>query len=256
MAYTGVYERTIFYNPVNKYSVISVKTSDRSIPEKARSAYRHRDNMIHFAAVGYELPRTDQVSMILDGEWKEGKNGVQLHVTQCEEVVPQTREGIKGYLSSRLIKGIGGKTAELIVDRFGADTLNVLENEPERLLEIRGVSKAKLEEIIASYNESRALRDLMLLLAPFQITPPPPQRSMTILAHAAWISCGTTPLSSARYPVSASSAWTRSCGKTTGLSIPPCVSVVRYLPRWRAQREMAAICIWRRSSFIKRLCRF
>ena len=171
MAYTGVYERTIFYNPVNKYSVISVKTSDRSIPEKARSAYRHRDNMIHFAAVGYELPRTDQVSMILDGEWKEGKNGVQLHVTQCEEVVPQTREGIKGYLSSRLIKGIGGKTAELIVDRFGADTLNVLENEPERLLEIRGVSKAKLEEIIASYNESRALRDLMLLLAPFQITP-------------------------------------------------------------------------------------
>ena len=171
MAYTGIYERTIFYNPVNKYSVISVKTSDRSIPEKARSAYRHRDNMIHFAAVGYELPRTDQVSMILDGEWKEGKNGVQLHVTQCEEVVPQTREGIKGYLSSRLIKGIGGKTAELIVDRFGADTLNVLENEPERLLEIRGVSKAKLEEIIASYNESRALRDLMLLLAPFQITP-------------------------------------------------------------------------------------
>lgn len=171
MAYTGVYERTIFYNPVNKYSVISVKTSDRSIPEKARSAYRHRDNMIHFAAVGYELPRTDQVSMILDGEWKEGKNGFQLHVTKCEEVVPQTREGIKGYLSSRLIKGIGGKTAELIVDRFGADTLNVLENEPERLLEIRGVSKAKLEEIIASYNESRTLRDLMLLLAPFQITP-------------------------------------------------------------------------------------
>ena len=155
MAYTGIYERTIFYNPVNKYSVISVKTSDRSIPEKARSAYRHRDNMIHFAAVGYELPRTDQVSMILDGEWKEGKNGVQLHVTQCEEVVPQTREGIKGYLSSRLIKGIGGKTAELIVDRFGADTLHVLENEPERLLEIRGVSKAKLEEIIASYNERR-----------------------------------------------------------------------------------------------------
>lgn len=46
MAYTGIYERTIFYNPVNKYSVISVKTSDRSIPEKARSAYRHRDNMV------------------------------------------------------------------------------------------------------------------------------------------------------------------------------------------------------------------
>lgn len=256
MAYTGIYERTIFYNPVNKYSVISVKTSDRSIPEKARSAYRHRDNMIHFAAVGYELPRTDQVSMILEGEWKEGKNGFQLHVTKCEEVVPQTREGIKGYLSSRLIKGIGGRTAELIVDRFGADTLHVLENEPERLLEIRGVSKAKLEEIIASYNESRTLRDLMLLLAPFRSPLPPPRRSMTILARKVWTSCGIIPLSSARYPVSASSAWTRLCERTTGPSIHLCASAVRYLPHWKAQRVMAVICIWRRSSFTKMLCRF
>lgn len=171
MAYTGVYDRTIFYNPTTKYCVISVKTSDRSIPEKARSAYRHRDHLIRFAAVGYELPRTDQVSMILDGEWKNGKNGVQLHVSQCEEIVPKTKEGVQGYLASRLIKGVGEKTAAAIVDRFGADALRVLEEEPDRLLEIKGITESKLTDIKASYDESRALRDLMVLLSPYKVTP-------------------------------------------------------------------------------------
>ena len=171
MSYTGVYDRTIFYNPSSKYCVISVKTSDQSIPQQARSAYKHRDHLIRFTAVGYELPQTDKVSMILDGEWQSGKYGQQLQVTQCEEIVPQTRDGVKGYLSSRLIKGVGEKTAELIVDRFGADALKVLENEPERLLEIRGITPAKLEEIQSSYTESRCLRDLMVLLSPFNVTP-------------------------------------------------------------------------------------
>jgi exodeoxyribonuclease V alpha subunit len=171
MSYTCVYDKTIFYNPVTKYSVISMKTSDRSIPEKARSAYRHRDRLIRFVAVGYELPRTDQVSMILEGEWKDGKNGYQLYVSQCEEIVPQTKDGVQGYLASRLIKGVGEKTAAAIVDRFGADALHVLENEPERLLEIKGITEAKLEDIKTSYMGSRTLRDLMILLSPFKVTP-------------------------------------------------------------------------------------
>lgn len=171
MSYLGVYDRTIFYNPTSKYCIISVKTSDQSVPQQARSAYKHRDNLIRFVATGYELPRTDKVSMRLDGEWQAGKHGYQLQVEQCEEIVPQTEEGVRGYLSSRLIKGVGEKTAELIVERFGADALKVLENEPERLLEIRGITPSKLEDIKNSYAESRCLRDLMLLLSPFQITP-------------------------------------------------------------------------------------
>ena len=167
MGYVGTYDRTIFYNPGNKYCIISVKTSDQSVPQQARSAYRHRDNMIRFIAVGYELPQTDKVSMILDGEWENGKHGVQLQVDKCEEIVPQTKEGVYGYLSSRLIKGVGEKTAALIVNRFGADALRVLENEPERLLEIRGITPDKLEDIKASYAESRCVRDLMILLTPF-----------------------------------------------------------------------------------------
>ena len=57
MSYLGVYDRTIFYNPASKYCIISVKTSDQSIPQQARSAYKHRDHLIRFVAVGYELPR-------------------------------------------------------------------------------------------------------------------------------------------------------------------------------------------------------
>lgn len=171
MGYVGTYDRTIFYNPSNKYCIISVKTSDQNIPQQARNAYRYRDRMIRFIAVGYELPQTDKVSMILDGEWENGKHGMQLQVEKCEEIIPQTKEGVYGYLSSRLIKGVGEKTAALIVDRFGADALRVLEKEPERLLEIRGITPDKLEDIKTSYAESRCVRDLVILLAPFNVTP-------------------------------------------------------------------------------------
>lgn len=171
MSYVAVYDRTIYYNPDNKYCIISVKSNDNSIPQKARNAYRHRDNMIRFVAVGYELPRTDKVSMLLDGEWQDGKHGYQLKVETCEEIVPQTAEGVQGYLASRLIKGVGPKIAEAIVKRFGADALNVLENQPEKLLEIKGITSDKLEDIKISYAESRCVRDLMVLLSPYQVTP-------------------------------------------------------------------------------------
>lgn len=128
--------------------------------------------MIRFIAVGYELPLTDKVSMELVGEWRNGKHGLQLQVQACTEIVPPTKDGIQGYLSSRLIKGVGEKTAAMIVERFGADALKVIENEPEKLLEIRGITQKKAEEIQASYLESRCLRDIMIQLAPFQITPP------------------------------------------------------------------------------------
>ena len=63
MSYMGTYDRTIFYNPVNKYCIISVKTDDQSIPQQARSAYKHRDRLIRFVATGYELPQTDIVPL-------------------------------------------------------------------------------------------------------------------------------------------------------------------------------------------------
>jgi exodeoxyribonuclease V alpha subunit len=110
MSYLGVYDRTIFYSPDSKFCIINIKTSDQSVPQQARSAYKHRDNLIRFVAMGYELPRTDKVSMLLDGEWKNDKHGFQLQVQKCEEIVPQTEEGVQGYLSSRPIKRVEEKT--------------------------------------------------------------------------------------------------------------------------------------------------
>ena len=96
---------------------------------------------------------------------------MQLQVESWREIVPKTIDGIQSYLGSGLIKGIGEKMAADIVARFGVDTLDILEKHPEKLLEVRGITANKLEDIKTSYAESRMLQDLMTLLAPFKLTP-------------------------------------------------------------------------------------
>ena len=147
------YESTIFYNEANKFSIIVVKTNDPRIPLQACSDRYYGDRMLRFTAVGYELPRTKAVELELDGEWVESKYGYQLQVEQWQEIVPQTADGLLAYLGSGLIKGIGPKTAEDIVATFGPDTLNILDNEPEKLLQIRGITEGKLKDIEESYAE-------------------------------------------------------------------------------------------------------
>ena len=172
MKYTGTYEKTIFYNPSNKYCIVIVKSSDQTIPENVRSLERNKDHLIRFIAVGYELPRTDAVELELEGEWVlNKKHGYQLQVEQWQEIVPKTKGGVEGYLSSGLIKGIGPKLAADIVARFGVSVIDILEKQPERLLEVRGITENKLEDIKTSYAENRMLRDLMTLLAPYKLTP-------------------------------------------------------------------------------------
>ena len=171
MSYIGTYDGTIFYNPSNKYCVISVKTADQNIPLQARSARQYKDHLIRFVAVGYELPRTDAVQIEMDGEWQNSKHGYQLQAEQWREIVPRTVDGGEGYLSSGLIKGIGSKMASEIVARFGVSVLDILEKHPERLLEVKGITENKLEDIKTSYAENRMLQDLMTLLSPYKVTP-------------------------------------------------------------------------------------
>lgn len=176
MPYHGTYDGTIYFNEANHFSIIVVRTQDPSIPAQARNAAQlrgrwHKPGSSLFVAVGHDLPRTSAVELELDGEWVTGKHGCQLQVKQWREIVKQTPEGIRAYLGSGLIKGIGPQLADAIVRRFGADALHVLEHDPERLTEIPGITERKLADIQASYAESRALRDLMSLLGPFQVTP-------------------------------------------------------------------------------------
>ena len=164
-------DKVLFCNTTTKYSVLRMKTDDTSIPEDARSPYRYHDHLIRFTAVGYEIPQTETVKLELIGEWKNGKYGLQFQVERWHEVVPPTIAGIRNYLASGLLKGIGEKTADAIVCRFGLESLNILENQPKRLLEIRGITEERLIEIQDAYTQTRRMRDLLTLLAPYNVTP-------------------------------------------------------------------------------------
>ena len=171
MGIVAAFDKVLFFNEASKYCVLRLKTANDMIPADAKSSYRYSDHLIRFTAVGYDLPRTNAIQMELDGVWQSGRYGCQLQVEHWQEIVPPTLEGIRGYLASGLLKGIGQKTADAIVQRFGTDSLNVLEHEPERLLEIKGITEEKLEDIKTGYAESKVMRDLMTLLAPFKVTP-------------------------------------------------------------------------------------
>lgn len=171
MGIVAAFDKVLFFNEASKYCVLRLKTANDMIPADAKSPYRYSDHLIRFTAVGYDLPRTNAIQMELNGVWQSGRYGCQLQVEHWQEIVPPTLEGIRGYLASGLLKGIGQKTADAIVQRFGTDSLNVLEHEPERLLEIKGITEEKLEDIKTGYAESKVMRDLMTLLAPFKVTP-------------------------------------------------------------------------------------
>lgn len=163
------YVREIYRNEENGYCVFVYQTEDNSVPLVARDC-RNKGDGILFRAVGSALPQTDAVEVELYGKWCKNKHGMQLAVEKFELVLPQTMEGIRGYLSSGMIKGIGPRTAELITDRFGVRTFEVLEKEPDKLLQVKGITEKKLQAILFSYRESYALRDLAAYLKPYKIT--------------------------------------------------------------------------------------
>ncbi len=101
----------------------------------------------------------------LEGIWREHpKYGAQFQVTQYREAKPATLTGIEKYLGSGLIKGVGSATAKRIVAYFGADTLEVLEQQSERLAEVPGISQKRVKLIQAAWAEQRAIKDVMLFL--------------------------------------------------------------------------------------------
>lgn len=138
--------------------------------EKLRDAAGHP--VTEVKAVGFFLPTGENLSYELKGRWaRDTKYGVQFEVEGYEEIITPTKEGIVGYLSSGQIKGIGPKTAEKIFQVFGTDTLRILDEEPERLLSIPGISEGKLKKIQESYLANRGARDVVAFLVPHGVTP-------------------------------------------------------------------------------------
>jgi len=161
------YVRTIYEK--NNFFIGIFKTKDENVPKTARGR-NSTFNCFEFTAVGYNLPTTNAVSVDFEGEWEKSQYGQQFKVDTYTERAPQTKDGVIAYLSSGLIKGIGPKTAKVIVDKFGQDTLEIIDKEPKRLLEIRGISEAKLEKIVKAISENQELKEIITYLGPYGVS--------------------------------------------------------------------------------------
>ncbi|WP_415282812.1 ATP-dependent RecD-like DNA helicase [Clostridium perfringens] len=147
-ALNGIVESIVFKSSDTGYTVI-----------------KFRENNIIHTAVGV-LPHVKEgQNLKITGSWvNHSQFGKQFKVEDCEEILPTSKDGIEKYLSSGIIQGIGPVTAKKIVNKFGEDTLNILDNNIERLKEIEGIGKKKLETIIESYREQRELKNITIFL--------------------------------------------------------------------------------------------
>ena len=145
-----VVERITYQNEKNGYSVLRCWAKGFSEP---------------VTVVGI-MPETHVGAVLtLGGEWKtDPKYGRQFAAESFEETLPATVYGIEKYLGSGLVKGVGPKFAKRIVQMFGAETLNVIEEDPDRLLEVRGIGKLRVERIKQSWAEQKEIKNIMLFL--------------------------------------------------------------------------------------------
>ena len=154
MVIEGVIEEIKFRNETNGYTVGRLSTSDGEI-----------------TIVGYAAFVKLEETVSLEGELiYHNRYGEQFSFTSINTVVPSTLKGIENYLASGLIPNIGPKTAKKIIERFGIDSLDIIQYNPERLKEIEGIGDKKLRKIIEAYDEQRELRDIMVYLQQYDIT--------------------------------------------------------------------------------------
>ncbi|MDR3358489.1 MAG: ATP-dependent RecD-like DNA helicase [Desulfovibrio sp.] len=166
----GTLDRLLFHNEENGYTVLRLNPV---LPESARQdGKRPMFAPDAVTCVGCMLNPRQGVQLRLKGRWVNNhRYGRQLAFAAAEEILPATVEGIRLYLGSGLISGVGEGMAGRIVKRFGEDSLRVLDEEPEALLKVRGIGKKTLERIRKSWAEHRGMRDLLLFLQPHGITP-------------------------------------------------------------------------------------
>ncbi len=149
-------ERIIFHNAENGYTVLKV------LPQGEKDGH---------TVVGHMLDPQAGVQLKIQGKWvNNARFGRQLHMESFDEVMPASTEGIRLYLSSGLLKGVGETTASRIVKAFGVDTIRVLDEEPEKLLEVKGIGKKSYKSIVQGWAEHRGIRELMIFLQPYGIT--------------------------------------------------------------------------------------
>ncbi|MDD2980770.1 MAG: ATP-dependent RecD-like DNA helicase [Hespellia sp.] len=164
------FKKKIYRNEESDYCIAVFTTADQTVPQKARC--RDDGKEIEFVAIGYGFPFEECLEVEMVGKWiTNSQHGQQFEVESFMEVIPRTREGIVGYLSSGALKGIGPKTAETIFSYFGMETLEVMEKDPQQLLKVRGINERKLQEIVDAFGKNKTFRELMTFLAPYKVSP-------------------------------------------------------------------------------------
>jgi exodeoxyribonuclease V alpha subunit len=147
----GVLERITYANEDNGYTVARVDTG--------------RGSGDLLTVVGALLGAQPGESLRMHGRWgSHPQYGKQFTVENYTTVLPATVQGIRRYLGSGLIKGIGPRIAERIVDHFGVSTLDVIEDEPKRLIEVPGLGPKRTKRIEAAWEEQKAIKEVMVFL--------------------------------------------------------------------------------------------
>lgn len=151
-----VVERITYQNAENGYSVMKVKV-------------KGYDDLVTLVGNLLEVPAGSV--LLCEGEWRVDKRyGQQFQCETWEEVMPATAYGIEKYLGSGLVKGIGPKFAKLIVGHFGTDTIEVIETDIERLYEVPGIGKKRVEKIRESWEKQKDIKNVMLFLQGFGVS--------------------------------------------------------------------------------------
>lgn len=145
-----VVERITYQNPENGYSVLKVRV-------------KNYNNLV--TVIGNLLDANVGSVLLIDGNWKvDTKYGRQFAAETWEETMPATVYGIEKYLGSGLIKGVGPKFAKKIVQEFGTDTIQVIEDDVQRLREIPGIGEKRIRKICESWERQKEIKNVMLFL--------------------------------------------------------------------------------------------
>lgn len=160
---TGVLERIIFFNEENHYTIAELK------PELARAtADTPRETVTVVGALpGVQCGETLQ----LTGEWtRHAQHGAQFKITGYKSELPSSVYGIRKYLGSGLVPGIGRVYANKIVDTFGTDTFRVLSEESGKLRKVPGIGKVRATAIKHAWDEQKTLREVHIFLQTYGVT--------------------------------------------------------------------------------------
>lgn len=153
---SGVLERILFFNDENFYTVGELS----------------RENSTENVIVAGALPAVQcGETLELRGAWTtHPAHGRQFKISSFKSTLPASVHGIRKYLGSGMVRGIGKTYAKRIVDRFGADTLRILSTESARLREVPGIGEQRVRAIKASWDEQFALREVMIFLRTYGVT--------------------------------------------------------------------------------------